>query len=90
MSSAGGKKVALITGASAGIGEAAALEYAKQNYSVAITGRNEERLKQVVSKLVAVSGKRERGRELTDSLQSTNDFAEINQRYNWWWLKLHH
>lgn len=46
-----GKKVALITGASSGIGEAAALEFAKLGYNVVITGRNDARLESVANKL---------------------------------------
>lgn len=48
-------KVVLVTGASAGIGEATALEYAKLGYKVAFTGRNEERLNKVLEQLVEVS-----------------------------------
>lgn len=53
-------KVVLVTGASAGIGEATALEYAKQGYKVAFTGRNEERLKTVFELLVAHSPSKSR------------------------------
>lgn len=38
-------KIALITGATAGIGKAAALKFAKNGYSVIITGRRKDRLK---------------------------------------------
>lgn len=48
-------KVILVTGASSGIGEVTAIEYAKLGYKVAITGRNEERLAKVLEQLVANS-----------------------------------
>lgn len=43
-------KMIVITGASSGIGEALAYEYAAQGHSLAITGRNGERLKNIVDK----------------------------------------
>lgn len=44
-------KLALITGATAGIGEATARELAKQGYSLMLTGRREERLQKICSEL---------------------------------------
>lgn len=44
-------KVVIITGASSGIGKALALEFGKLGAKVVITGRNEERLKEVGSSL---------------------------------------
>ncbi|TET74307.1 MAG: SDR family NAD(P)-dependent oxidoreductase, partial [Candidatus Heimdallarchaeota archaeon] len=41
----------IITGGSSGIGEAAALEMAKSGHRFYLTGRNEERLQQICSKL---------------------------------------
>ena len=38
------KQIALITGASRGIGKAIALDFAKNNIDVVLTGRNEKRL----------------------------------------------
>lgn len=49
------QKVILITGASNGIGEATALEYAKLGCKIAFTGRNLGRLDEVLRSLVAVS-----------------------------------
>src|SRR5207253_1225284 len=40
------KKAALITGASSGIGQAAALEFARQGYFIYLMGRNKERLEE--------------------------------------------
>ena len=41
------KKVAIITGASKGIGRSTALKFAKNNYNVTIVGRNHEELEQL-------------------------------------------
>lgn len=41
------KKVALITGATSGIGEAAAYMFASNNYNLIITGRRSDRLKKL-------------------------------------------
>jgi NADP-dependent 3-hydroxy acid dehydrogenase YdfG len=50
-------KVALITGASSGIGEAAALALAKAGAAVAVSGRRKERLDALVKQIDAVGGK---------------------------------
>jgi len=44
-------KTVLISGATAGIGEACAIEFAKKNYQVIITGRRKERLKALKDRL---------------------------------------
>ncbi|HTN18845.1 MAG TPA: SDR family NAD(P)-dependent oxidoreductase [Pelobium sp.] len=44
-------KIALVTGATAGIGEACANIYAENGFNLIITGRREERLKQLKEKL---------------------------------------
>ena len=51
------KPVALITGSSRGIGKAIALELAKQDYYVAVTGTNHEALAKVVSEIESIGGK---------------------------------
>jgi 3-hydroxy acid dehydrogenase/malonic semialdehyde reductase len=45
-------KIALITGATAGIGEACARLFAQQNYDLIITGRRTERLDALAQDLV--------------------------------------
>ncbi|MBB1148566.1 3-ketoacyl-ACP reductase [Myroides sp. NP-2] len=47
-------KNAIITGGGRGLGKATALAFAKEGINVAITGRNEERLKQTVEELTAL------------------------------------
>jgi len=49
--------VALVTGASQGIGRACALALAKAGATVALAARNEEKLKEVVSQIEAEGGK---------------------------------
>ena len=50
-------KVAWVTGAGSGIGEAAALALAKEGASVALTGRRREALQAVADRIVAAGGK---------------------------------
>ena len=45
------QKVAIITGGSSGIGKSLVLKYAGEGYAVAFTGRNGERMAQVVEEL---------------------------------------
>lgn len=49
-------KIALITGATAGIGEACASLFAQQNYDLIVTGRRTERLDTLAKRLVAEYG----------------------------------
>lgn len=62
------KKVALITGASSGIGRATALVLAKTGYSLALNGRDQDRLEGLLNELNQ-KGMREGSRE------GSNDFA---------------
>ncbi|KAL0871100.1 hypothetical protein ABMA27_004904 [Loxostege sticticalis] len=50
-------KVVLVTGASSGIGAAIALKFAEEGASVAIVGRNEEKLKKVTENIAKVGNK---------------------------------
>jgi len=50
-------RVALVTGASQGIGRACALKLAKDGASVAVAARNQEKLNQLVSEITAAGGK---------------------------------
>ena len=49
-------KVALITGGNAGIGRAAAIEFAKQGAKIVITGRREKEGQEVIAKIKAFGG----------------------------------
>jgi NADP-dependent 3-hydroxy acid dehydrogenase YdfG len=49
------KKLALITGATSGIGEATARLLAKNNYRLILTGRREERLKKLAAELASLT-----------------------------------
>ena len=50
-------KKAIITGGSRGLGKATAIAFAKEGIDVAITGRNEEKLKETISELKALGVK---------------------------------
>ena len=49
-------KVILVTGATDGIGKAAAIEFAKRGATLTIVGRNQQKTEQVLAELKAVSG----------------------------------
>jgi len=48
------KKLALITGATSGIGEASAIKFAENNYNLILTGRRDDRLQKLKKHLVSV------------------------------------
>jgi len=50
-------RLALVTGASQGIGRACALRLAKEGASVAVAARNQEKLNQLVNEIIAAGGK---------------------------------
>ncbi|SPF47025.1 3-oxoacyl-(acyl-carrier-protein) reductase [Candidatus Sulfotelmatobacter kueseliae] len=50
-------RVALVTGASQGIGRACALRLAKEGAAVAVAARNQEKLNELVSEITAAGGK---------------------------------
>ena len=50
------EKIAVVTGATAGIGEAVAIQLAKEGYNLVITGRREARLQELTKKLTADYG----------------------------------
>jgi len=50
-------RVALVTGASQGIGHACALALARQGASVAVAARNQQKLEELVSEITAAGGK---------------------------------
>ncbi len=52
-------KIALVTGASQGIGRACALELAKYSVTIAVAARNQERLNEVVQQITDAGGKAE-------------------------------
>ena len=45
------RKIALITGATSGIGKACAIKFAQNNYDIIITGRRKERLEDLEKEL---------------------------------------
>ena len=52
-------KVALVTGASQGLGRAVALRLAQDGFSVALAARNEDKLKQVAAEIATAGGRAE-------------------------------
>lgn len=73
-------KIALITGATAGIGEACASLFAQQNYDLIVTGRRTERLDTLAKRLVSEYGIRVnvltmdvRNKEEVEKLQTFSD-----------------
>lgn len=69
------EKVVLVTGGSSGIGKATSIEFAKLGYKVVITGRKDERLKEVFESLVENSPSKSR----QDFLALKADFEDPAQ-----------
>ena len=68
-------KIALITGATAGIGEACARLFARQNYDLILTGRRTERLDALAKQLVSEFGIRVN--TLTMDVRNKEDVAKL-------------
>jgi clavulanate-9-aldehyde reducatase len=74
-------KVAAVTGASSGIGEATALALAQAGYSVAIAARREDRLEQVAKRIGDDGGKAEVfACDVTDEEQARSFVEGANER----------
>ena len=65
-------KTALITGGSAGIGRASSILLAREGARVAITGRNEERGREVVREIDEAGGEANDRRTLSEGDESCN------------------
>lgn len=65
--------VALVTGSSSGIGSAVAVDYSKLNYHVVITGRDEDRLREVAEECKQASP------DKLEPLIVQADFADLKQ-----------
>lgn len=71
-------KNAIITGGGRGLGKATALAFAKEGINVAITGRNEDRLKQTVEELTALGVKATYGVfDVVDKAAVQTEIAQI-------------
>jgi 3-oxoacyl-[acyl-carrier protein] reductase len=66
-------KKAIITGGSRGLGKATAIAFAKKGIDVAITGRNEKRLKETVAELKAI------GVHATYEIFDVGNYEEVKQ-----------
>ena len=66
-------KKAIITGGSRGLGKATAIAFAKKGIDVAITGRNEKRLKETVAELKAI------GVNATYEIFDVGNYEEVKQ-----------
>jgi NAD(P)-dependent dehydrogenase (short-subunit alcohol dehydrogenase family) len=75
-------KVALVTGAGTGIGAAIAMRYASEGATVWVTGRNEDAIDSVASKIAADGGIAEaRLLDVRDSEQFETAFDELMERH---------
>jgi 3-hydroxy acid dehydrogenase/malonic semialdehyde reductase len=75
-------KIVLITGATAGIGEACARLFAQQNYDLILTGRRTERLDALATQLVSEFGIRVN--TLTMDVQIKEDVAKLEMLTDEW------
>lgn len=66
-------KVAVVTGATSGIGEAVARRLGNDGYAVAVTGRNESRGREIAGEMVGSGGKAQFFELDVSSPQSVND-----------------
>lgn len=73
-------KRCLITGATAGIGEVAAIEIARQGADVVIVGRNENRCKNTIAKMKATEGGGDRSYLIAD-LSSRRQVKELAKEF---------
>lgn len=73
-------KRCLITGATAGIGEVAAVEIARQGADVVIVGRNENRCKNTIAKMIATTGGGDLSYIVAD-LSSRESVIELARKY---------
>ena len=77
-------RVAMVTGSTAGIGRATAIELSKRDFTVHLLGRNEERGKETLGQLKGISPARPHKLYLTDlgSIQENRRFLEKYTKCN--------
>jgi len=70
-------KVAIITGASSGIGYGTALRFAKEGSSIAVTGRNQDALNNLVAELTTLGLPKDRVHVVVCDLESDNERTRL-------------